>query len=215
MIKKKKNSYLIPQLDVSDSLNWNFDLVKRHWVPHDPYTIEDGTEEYYRVKYLVAATIRPRSICEIGVKAGYSASAFLQAGTAEYYCGIDYNAGTYGGQVDYTMNYAIKTLHQYDVYVKIYNNLDSQTINMLPCGAVDLLHVDGDHSYEGCLHDIEMGIASECKWILVDDYDDVPAVKNASLAALDKFKIKEAYYVGDHGYRGNLLILNPATKKKK
>ena len=198
---------IIPVFMSTETPDWNWANVLRHWIPGDPFQPEQLTVEYYRMKYAVANFIKPKTICEIGVRAGYSAAAFLQAGHTKKYVGIDFNAGTHGGIPGYT-DYAVRTLSVYNVETIIHNRVDSQTLDILPDGPFDLLHVDGDHSAEGAYNDIKLGIKS-AKWILVDDTDYIDTVSFGTFKAISDFKIEEAYYVYDKKYRGNILIKNP------
>ena len=55
----------------------------------------------YQVKYLVARAVRPLRILEIGVRAGYSAAAFLAACPAARLVGLDKDDGSHGGVAGY------------------------------------------------------------------------------------------------------------------
>lgn len=204
---------IVPLFKSTETPNWDWNKVLRHWVPDDPYQPDWGAKEYYRMKYAVANFIKPKSICEIGVRAGYSAAAFLQAGHTKCYVGIDFNAGTDGGIVGYT-EYAKKLLEQYDVKYHIHNNMNSQLLTNLPDGPCDLLHVDGDHSRLGAYHDIVLGLRSAATWILVDDTDFILTVSQGTFDVIRDFQIEEAYYVYDDKYRGNILIKNPQHGSK-
>lgn len=199
---------MLPIFNSSSTPNWDWASVIKHWIHDDPYQPEHLTEEYYRIKYAIADFLKPKRICEIGVRAGYSAAAFLEAGHTEFYCGVDYNVGTHGGIVGYS-NYAMSTvLPSYKVDFKIYIDVNSQIIHELPDGPFDLLHVDGDHTQKGVYHDISLGMKS-AKWILVDDIDYIVPVAHGTFDAIKDFKVEEAYYVYDQKYRGNILIKNP------
>ena len=158
-----------------------------------------GYEAQYRTKYKIAAKYKPRSIIEIGVRAGYSAFAFLAACPNAFYYGIDNNSNEHGGEEDLYLK-ALDLLKEYRTIIQI---KDSQNINSLP--PCDFLHVDGDHSYKGCLHDIEIGTRSS-KVIVVDDYDYIEEVRNAC----DNFKKNNSSYnysfISDGGFRGNFII---------
>jgi predicted O-methyltransferase YrrM len=195
----------LPILQFTTQFNWQ--EILNHWVPGDPYQPEPQTENYYRTKFAVAEFLKPKTLCEIGVRAGYSLAAFLQAGTIEKYIGIDYNQGTEGGVVNYVY-YAKQMLTRHNIHSNIYVGMDSQQLQYLPDGPFDLLHVDGDHTAKGAYHDIALGMKS-ARWILVDDIDFIPPVAEGTYAAIRDFNVKEAYLVPDFGYRGNILIKNP------
>ncbi len=61
----------------------------------------DRLMEIYRIKYQVARAVAPASILEIGVRAGYSAAAFLAACPRARYVGLDKDDGSHGGVAGY------------------------------------------------------------------------------------------------------------------
>ena len=80
--------------------------------------------------------------------------------------------------------------------------LDTQRVRSLLCGPIDLVHVDADHSYEGCLHDLRLA-AQVARWVLVDDLNWLAPVRAAVTAFLDEtgYKAIELPTV-----RGDMLI---------
>lgn len=208
----------MPWFNVDDTPNWDWNKVLRHWVSSDPFrpgvdyvTTEASIAEYYRVKYSVAEWIKPKSITEIGVRAGYSAAAFLQAGHTEIFNAIDYDDGSNGGILGFCQTHARNTIETYNVKLNFRVPCNSQLLTVLPDGPSDLLHVDGDHTYEGCFHDMELGLRSGCKWILVDDFDFIKSCGRAAVDCAKHWKAEELYYVYDGGYRGNMLLRNPTV----
>jgi hypothetical protein len=193
-------------VDLSDYYSgWDWDLLKSFWIKDDPYQPE--SELYYKTKFAIANMLKPKSISEIGVRAGYSAASFLMANTTIKYRGYDLNQGTWGGEIDFTKNAEV-VLDKYLVDWSI-SILNSQMSIGLDCGSCDLFHVDGDHSYSGCLHDIALALKTGSKWVLVDDTDFIEPVRTAVMEAIWMFNITTAFYVSDGGYRGNILLLNP------
>ena len=183
------------------------------WVPGDPYQPEPGTEEMYRVKFAVAKRLEPASILEIGVRAGYSALAFLQACPRAQYLGLDADEGEYGGVTGY-MAEARARLEPYNAVVMRCNTqerpVDPEVLSVMQ--GYELVHVDGDHSYHGCLRDITLAVHCGARWILVDDYDFIPAVRQAcDVAARGLAAEWTVEHVSDGGYRGNLLFSRKAA----
>lgn len=201
---------VMPILNLSHTPKWEWEKVYRHWVEGDPYQPESRTPEYYRLKYAVANFVKPKTICEIGVRAGYSAAAFLQAGHTERFLGIDLNEGTEGGVKGY-IEAGRRTIAMYDGDNRIIED-NSQEMDRLPAGPYDLLHVDGDHSARGAYNDTVLGLVSDTKWILVDDFDFIPDVAIGAMQAVWEAKVVEMYYIYDYKYRGNLLIRNPRVE---
>ena len=158
-------------------------------------------EHYYRNKYSVAKRLKPKRIGEIGVRAGYSAFAFLSACPKAEFVGLDNNSNAHGGVKGLFLDLAPKILEGFNIDLVIF---DSQRNDVLHGGTYDFMHIDGDHSYKGCLHDLEMcHIAVE--WILVDDYDFLQDVRRA----VDDFLEAHPDYTGEYikdNHRGNMLI---------
>ena len=102
----------------------------------------------------ISAQYQPRRILEIGVRAGYGAYAWITgSGVAESYIGIDIDdRARYGGP---WLPWARKLLDTLDIAWTILE-ADSQAMTDLPYHDLDLIHVDGDHTYSGCLHDMAL-----------------------------------------------------------
>lgn len=165
-----------------------------------------GYVDYYKIKYDICKKINPKIIAEIGVRAGYSAYYFLQAcPNAEYY-GFDANNGTHGGQGGEDGRYlehAKKILVEHNTS---FNVVDTQKVNSLPVKNVDLFHVDGDHTYKGVQHDLDLAAQciSENGYILVDDIDYIDSVKGGVYKWLENNNEYQYEYI--KSFRGEILI---------
>lgn len=156
---------------------------------------------YYQSKYEIAKEFQPESILEIGVRAGYCAYAMLAACPDAKYLGIDADEGTHGGKKEY-YKHAEDALREFDAEIIIEN---SQQLDKFPEG-FDLIHIDGDHSYDGCMNDIIKAVGSNFgKVIVVDDYHYIGDVQDAC-DAFDNELMFETRIVTD-GHRGSFLIL--------
>lgn len=164
------------------------------------------TEEalrYYEVKHAIVRNLQPKSICEIGVRAGYSAYAFLTAAPGAEFLGIDKGAGD-------PAEVAVFEVHAQKILAGFNFRLwpqDSQELQVLPYGfqgPFEFVHVDGDHSYTGCRHDVELALI-KARWVLVDDFDVGPEIRRACHDVLLADRHIMAEYIPD-GFRGNLLL---------
>jgi hypothetical protein len=182
--------------------SWWHSLVRR-WHPTDPYRPTEDFRRHYQVKHEVATRLRPQRIAEIGVRAGYSAFAFLSAVPQASYVGLDADRGEYGGVIGY-VDHTRQSLRGFRVTLM---RADTQQLHALP-GRFDLVHVDGDHSRAGCLHDLGLA-ARAASHVLVDDYDFLPEVRRACHDFLAAHPSVTAEYIDD-GLRGNLLLTIPA-----
>lgn len=150
------------------------DQLARSWMPHDPVRLDDGMRGWLQLRYDIVTRLRPRSIVEIGVRAGYSAFAMLSAAPDAHYTGFDIRTDAHGGFVG-AHEHAAQLLSRFpNVTLR---EADSRTLDEVP--AADLIHIDGDHSREGCLSDLELALRSGVRWALVDDTSHIRAVKIA------------------------------------
>jgi ADP-heptose:LPS heptosyltransferase len=139
--------------------------------------VPDTWRSYYGTLFELARELRPRRVCEIGVRAGYSAFAILSANPAAFMLGIeaDLDEATqnthWGRQGLY--RHAEKILAPFDYQLLI---ADSHALARLP--RCDLIYIDGDHTFDGCLADLRLAERSS-ETILVDDYDSIPSVRQA------------------------------------
>ncbi|MDB5387173.1 MAG: methyltransferase, cyclopropane fatty acid synthase [Planctomycetaceae bacterium] len=158
----------------------------------------DSWRRCYEAKYALARLLRPASILEFGVRAGYSAFAFLSACPNGRYVGIDNNSDTHGGfsgAIEHARSLLSgfeATIHQQSSteYMQEFREGDEtqQTEQPNPFPSFELVHVDGDHSFHGCLGDLEAAVKFWPRAILVDDYWRIPEVH----AACDRFAMKRA-----------------------
>lgn len=179
---------------------------KQQWpailAPGDERFAADKFYEYYRVKYGIAAELKPDRIAEIGVRYGYSACAFLSAMPEAAYTGFDKIGGGHGGVAGDTFEFVRPLLSgrfpsaQIDLI-----HADSQTLDSLG-GPYDLIHIDGDHTERGCSHDLRLAFDATAAGgsILVDDYDYIAGVSEA----VDKFVDQNAAAISRHYYRRSL-----------
>jgi hypothetical protein len=169
------------------------------WHPEDPYRPDDAFRRHYQAKHDLAARLRPRRIAEIGVRAGYAAYAMLSAVPDASYVGFDADVAAHGGEPGF-FDYAATVLRGFDVSLV---RQDTRQLDALP-GRYDLVHVDGDHSYEGCLHDLHLACRA-APHVLVDDYDFLPEVRRACDDFVKDHPHLQREYIAD-GLRGLLLL---------
>lgn len=180
------------------------------WVPDDPLEPSDELRIYYEVKYNAARQLakadKLNTILEIGVRAGYSAFAFLSANPVAQFYGIDADVGGWGGEPGFIQK-ALQLLQDFPVKIAKANTQRLHSIEeCYPGQRFDFAHIDGDHSFDGCYHDLEL-CAAVSDVMLVDDYDFIAPVR----AAVDHWLLRHHgrwgfAYISDGGFRGNMLI---------
>ena len=161
----------------------NFVFDENIICPEDITATKERVEQYkdyYAIKYNICKKKDPKKIAEIGVRAGYSAWTFLQACPEAKYYGFDANNGTHGGQGGEDGKYSIwakKILKNYEVEII---NIDTQKTNDLDISNIDLFHIDGDHTEQGVMHDLDLAFSciNKSGLILIDDVTFLESVKN-------------------------------------
>jgi len=135
---------------VSQASYWAPDLINASaWLEHAPFG------------FWIVDTMRPRSIVELGVHSGFSYSVFCQAVqrlhlstrcfAIDTWRG-DEHAGYYGDDV-----YAAVSSHnrRYDAFSRLIRSDFSDACGEFADGSIDLLHIDGCHSYAAVRRDFE------------------------------------------------------------
>lgn len=131
-------------------------------LPKDQWRL-NAWVQVYRSLWDTVRELQPRSIVEIGCRAGYSAWTFLSALPDATVHSIDANLNEHGGFVG-AMRHA-ETYLPRDRWTL--QEANSHDLTSLP--ACDMVYVDGDHSEMGCYRDLQLALTAKPKWILVDD----------------------------------------------
>jgi len=131
------------------------------------------SENYYEFYYAISKYFKPKTILEIGVRLGYS-FASMYAGsfdTIKYMEGWD-NCSYVENSVEIS-KINLKNFIKCD-----FNILDIDSHIQIMKEYYDLIHIDGDHTYDGAIKDLEL-TKLHAKTIIVDDYAAFDTVKNA------------------------------------
>lgn len=171
---------------------------------------EEFRAGYAAIKWAVSKVIQPKAICEIGVGGGLAALAMLDACPTAAYVGID--------SCRYEDDLAVPLLgHVEEQFIKLKRHgrilrQDSKSLKKLP-GEFDLVHVDGDHSFEYARHDLAMAFASGVPWILVDDARDNQVVAGifTALYALRPGSTEWAMF--EDTWTGSILIYTGRNRR--
>ena len=160
---------------------------------------------YTRWKHVIGEFLAPKVIVEIGVRAGWAAFSFMKTNPDAEYHGFDLNEGTEGGIIGFT-DFCIEKMEECGYNHNIRNNFDSQQCFDMPVKEADLYHVDGDHSFAGALHDLEicyraMGPDS---FIIVDDVDYIALVTQATNEFLSRHSDLDSLFVPTT--RGDMIM---------
>jgi len=178
-----------------------WDRLVEGWWPEDQNVRPiSRVRDWLEAKRQAALERQPRRIGEIGVRAGYGAFALLSAVPDADFLGIDVDSPlfhTEAGSVDWAEQHLLAPFPHVTII-----RTDVKAIRQLP--PLDLLHIDGDHTFEGCTYDLELALRSKTKTVLVDDYFTGEIVP----AAVDSFAERNGYEIHpiDDGFRGTAVI---------
>lgn len=150
------------------------DEVAECVIKGDEFVFQENTP-WYKCIIKACKLIRPILVVEFGVRAGYSAKV------VDIVCNHQVTIIGYDADVDVVSKGYYHHAHNILPDMEIHNFNTNDLIAIPRCS---LLLVDGDHSYNGCKHDLELG-KQYANHILIDDYNSV-TVKTA----VDEF-IKE------------------------
>jgi hypothetical protein len=120
------------------------------WIQHIPFA------------FALVEMLRPRCVVELGVQAGDSFLAFCQAVKSlelEARCyGVDHwqgdsHTGAYGAGV----LEELREYHEphYAGFSQLLQSTFDEAVQQFPDGGIDLLHIDGWHTYEAVCHDFK------------------------------------------------------------
>lgn len=157
---------------------------------------------YYEIYYAISKYYQPKSILEIGVRYGYSLYSMMAAAdNLTYVRGYDideYDAGSVE-EANKNISKVISSNIDFQIEFK-----DSQKISELSKD-YDLIHIDGDHSYDGKMHDLNL-TRGTCKVLIIDDYNHIGEVKSAT----NKFIEENSKIISKHfcisSMRGTYII---------
>jgi predicted O-methyltransferase YrrM len=166
---------------------------------HDEYLKCGNYYEYY---YAISKYYKPKKVLEIGVRYGYSLGSIIKgSGAVKEVVGIDCDSY----EKD-SLSIAEKNIKKYidkDINYTFLNQ-SSHIIKKLD-QYYDLIHIDGDHSYEGKIQDLNLLIGS-CGVAIVDDYHMAQQVRKAAddWISVNSSIIKSNYVI--NSIRGSLII---------
>jgi hypothetical protein len=123
------------------------------------------TERHAWILYGLVKWLRPQTVIEIGSWFGYTAAHIARAlqenGKGRLWCVDDFSLMGV-------------TLHGHNENLRLCGVKDSVSVSPSKSSDwfwpdADMVFIDGDHSYEGCLHDFEMAAGSGATCIVLHD----------------------------------------------
>ena len=161
-----------------------------------PESIFDGCEYKQDIEngdafeYYTALTryYKPNSILEIGVLHGFSLMSMIAGciNKIKTIDGIDSEAMLHNSN-------SIASWNIYNIFKIIPNlwTIDSISISKIYL-KYDIIHIDGDHNFINCLHDLNLA-ANNTNVILIDDYLSHKSVREACDTFIKNNKIKNSF----------------------
>jgi len=155
------------------------------------------SEQHYAVYAEVCRELKPKSILEIGVRAGYSAWTMLSVVPDATYVGLDADNGTNGGVTGYFEHAEAMLRREYpQASVNVYRANSQRLISL--DRRYDLIHIDGAHNHDEALRDMEL-CASFADYLLIDDTSSITTVRSALDEFLELYGVPAWRYETWHG----------------
>jgi predicted O-methyltransferase YrrM len=178
--------------------------------PNDPIfskLTQVQIDRIYYEKFLIASLIQPKVMIEIGVRTGYSAIAFFKAVPDLIYYGFDCSDKKQAGDKKY-LEHAKRITKGYNFILK---EVDTLTLENLGITDVDLVSIDGNHTYKYVYNDLVLAweAVKSRGFLLLDDISYIKDVKKALIAFRENyylFKLGRISYLDFKGLRGFSLI---------
>jgi hypothetical protein len=144
-------TWLFDGLDIGDEYFWNPERLvpHEHWIGHIPTV------------FWLMKVIRPRCFVELGAHRGNSYCAMCQAAAALRLDAAGYAVDTWRGDVHMAFEEGIleelRNYHdpRYCGFSTLLPMTFDEALASFSAGQIDLLHIDGTHTYEAVRHDFE------------------------------------------------------------
>lgn len=164
------------------------------------------------VKYRIGSFVRPRVVCEFGVRAGYSGWAICKgasdAGVVPSYVGYDGDIDGNGKKfADHARGLVSTVSFSARLVQADTRKLSAESVRV-PQG-VNLFHVDADHSLAGARNELALAASVILPGgvILADDYDYIRDVR----MAVEEFRHAHPdwLFASVPSWRGDVLLVRP------
>jgi predicted O-methyltransferase YrrM len=194
---KEKILNLMPS-SILDKVDSQF-FIEINQEQHKSY-IKSGN--YYENYYALSSYYQPKSILEIGVRYGYSLGSMISASNViEKVTGIDNDEYIFGALDKAKENIKKYINSNVELNFSLQNSHDIEKLEYH-----DIIHIDGDHSYDGKLKDLKLTIGA-CKIVIIDDYLEFGDVNKSTndFISYNKDLIENTYVLDNHS-RGTMII---------
>lgn len=157
---------------------------------------------------------RPRSIVELGTQLGVSYFAFCQAvlmiGSQTRCFAVDTwagdpHAGYYGNEIYQTVERYNK---QYEDFSTLLRMKFDEALQVIPDNSVDLLHIDGFHTYEAAKHDYDTWFSKMSRRGIILFHDTTVFEKGFGVHKLwDELSPRFPHFHFEHGFGLGILAV--------
>jgi hypothetical protein len=141
-------------------------LVQSAWIGHIPFA------------FWIIDALRPRSVVELGTYNGCSYSAFLQAisvlgSSASCYAVDTWKGDAHAGYYGEEVYQDLLAYHdaRYGGFSRLLRMSFDEALTYFSDGSIDLLHIDGLHTYEAVSHDLRTWLPKASKRGLILMHD--------------------------------------------
>lgn len=188
---------LMPPLYLSDVSSWH---------GHVPFA------------FWLTQVLRPRSFVELGVHAGDSYMAFLQgikeSGETCSAQGIDtFEGDEHSGSYNPDMYQMVSTVHDhiYGNFSTLIKSRFEDHVNAYSSGQIDLLHIDGCHTYEAVDRDFNMWLPKMSRRgvMILHDIDVTNVMGFGVFRKWDELNLRYPHFEFFHSNGLGMLLVGP------
>ncbi|WP_049049030.1 class I SAM-dependent methyltransferase [Aeromonas hydrophila] len=200
-----ENYKLHPITEIGGELDFIF---KRSLFWRPTYLAQSAWLEHIPFAFWLVEALRPRNIVELGTHYGSSYFSFCQAVTKldlETLCfavdtwGGDEHAGQYGEEV-YRQVSEYNRQH-YSGFSTLIRSTFDQALDHFPQGSIDLLHIDGLHTFDAVRHDFESWLPKLSEKAVVIMHDTNVRERGFGVfQLLDELKQQYPHFEFAHGH---------------
>jgi len=177
-------------------------------------SIQSQWNEHVPFAMTVIEALQPRLVVELGTQFGVSHCAWCQAAAAletgsrcyavDTWAG-DPHTGFYGTEV---YDDLVAHHHEYESFSTLLRMTFDEALNQFSDGSIDLLHIDGLHTYEAVRHDFEAWLPKMSKAGVVLFHDTIEVEKEFGVYRLwDEITVGRRHFNFEHCHGLGVLLV--------
>jgi len=186
---------------------------------HPPLLTDSAWLEHIPFAFIIVDLIRPTIFVELGTHTGLSYSAFCESVkklkvTAKCYAIDTWSGDEHAGHYDQSVFERLQKFHDpaYGEFSELIQGTFDEVVDRFADGTIDLLHIDGLHTYEAVKHDFETWLPKLSNRSVVLFHDTNVRERNFGVWKLwEELQKKYPSFEFFHGYGLGVLKVGTET----